>query len=66
MMIKRERIESFKDLFSIVFFVAMCVLAVCVFGSCTTSHNVEAQGRTVIVTTDTTVVNHGGYIKIQK
>lgn len=66
MMIKREKIESLKDLFSIAFFVAMCVLAVCAFGSCATSHNVEAQGRTVIVTTDTTVVNHCGYIKFQK
>lgn len=65
-MIKKERSEYLKDWFSIAFFVAMCVLAVCAFGSCTTSHNVEAQGRTVIVTTDTTVVNHDGYIKIQK
>lgn len=64
-MIKKERTESLKDLFSIAFFVAMCVLC-CVFASCSTSHNVEAQGRTVIITTDTTVVNHGGYIKFQK
>jgi hypothetical protein len=66
MTIKKKRIESLKDWISIAFFVAMCVLTTCAFGSCSTAHNVEAQGRTVIVTTDTTVVNHNGYIKIQK
>jgi hypothetical protein len=66
MTIKKKRIESLKDWISIAFFVAMCVLATCTFGSCSTAHNVEANGRTVIVTTDTTVVNHSGYIKIQK
>jgi hypothetical protein len=48
-------------IWAVIFFVVISV-----FDSCTTSQNVEAKGRTVIITTDTTVVNHGGYIKFQK
>ena len=66
MTIKKKRIESLKDWISIAFFVAMCVLVTCALCSCSTAHNVDANGRTVIVTTDTTVVNHSGFIKIQK
>ena len=31
--------------------------------SCSTSHNVVARGHATIVTTDTTIVEHGGYIR---
>ena len=31
--------------------------------SCSTSHNVDACGRTTIVTVDTTIVKHNGYIR---
>lgn len=31
--------------------------------SCSTSHNVVARGHTTIVTSDTTYVKHGGYIR---
>lgn len=31
--------------------------------SCSTSHNVDASGRTTIVTVDTTYVKHGGFIR---
>lgn len=31
--------------------------------SCSTSHNVVASGRTTIVTVDTTIVKHGGFVR---
>lgn len=31
--------------------------------SCSTSHNVAASGRTTIVTADTTIVKHNGYVR---
>lgn len=65
-MSKQDKIEVAESTFAVVLWTVICFTVLCVFGSCKTSQNVEAQGRTVIVTTDTTVVNHSGYIKIQK
>lgn len=31
--------------------------------SCSTSHNVDARGRTTIVTVDTTIVKHNGFVR---
>ena len=31
--------------------------------SCSTSHNLDARGRTIIVTTDTTIVKHNGFVR---
>lgn len=31
--------------------------------SCSTSHNVVASGRTTIVTVDTTIVKHSGFVR---
>lgn len=63
---KKEKIEVVESTFAVVLWATICFVVISVFGSCTASRKVEAKGRTVIVTTDTTVVNHGGYIKIQK
>ena len=63
---KKEKIEVIESTFAVVLWTVICFVVISVFGSCTSSQNVEAKGRTVIVTTDTTVVNHGGYIKFQK
>ena len=65
-MTKKDKIEVAESTFAVVLWTVICFVVISVFGSCTTSQNVEAKGRTVIVTTDTTVVNHGGYIKFQK
>lgn len=62
----KEKIEVIESTCAVVLWMVICFVVISVFGSCTTSQNVEAKGRTVIVTTDTTVVNHGGYIKFQK
>lgn len=63
---KKDKIEVVESTCAIIICMITCFLVISVFGSCTTSQKVEANGRTVIVTTDTTVVNHSGYIKIQK
>lgn len=63
---KKEKIDLIESICAVVLWTVICFVVISVFGSCTTSQNVEAKGRTVIVTTDTTVVNHGGYIKFQK
>lgn len=63
---RKEKIEVIECTCAVVLWAVICFVVISVFGSCTTSQNVEAKGRTVIVTTDTTVVNHGGYIKFQK
>lgn len=34
--------------------------------SCTVQRSLDAQGRTIIVTNDTTVINHDGYMKYPK
>lgn len=31
--------------------------------SCSTTHNVDASGRTTIVTIDTTIVKHNGFVR---
>lgn len=36
-----------------------------VFSSCATTHTTQAQGRTVVITTDTTVINHGGSFTVK-
>ena len=65
-MTKKDKIEVAESTCAVVLWTIICFVVLCVFGSFKTSQNVEANGRTVIVTTDTTVVNHSGYIKIQK
>lgn len=65
-MSKKDKIEVAESTFAVVLWTVICFTILCVFGSCKASQSVDAQGRTVIITTDTTVVNHSGYIKIQK
>nr|DAL35675.1 MAG TPA_asm: hypothetical protein [Microviridae sp.] len=36
---------------------------VCSMTSCSTSHNVVASGRTTIVSVDTTIVKHSGFVR---
>jgi hypothetical protein len=38
-------------------------LGVSTMTSCSTSHNVVASGRSTIVTVDTTIVKHSGFIR---
>lgn len=54
MMSKKEKIEVVESTCAVVLWTVICFVILCVFGSCKTSQNVEANGH------------HGGYIKIQK
>lgn len=65
-MSKKEKVEVVESTCAVVLWMIICFVVLCVFGSCKTSQSVDVQGRTVIVTTDTTVMNHSGFIKIQK
>ena len=38
-------------------------LGVSAMTSCSTSHQVSSSGRATIITTDTTIVKHGGFIR---
>lgn len=59
-----------KDIVKIIIKVALYALGLIAayFGvstmtSCSTSHNVVASGRTTIVTVDTTIVKHNGFVR---
>lgn len=59
-----------KDIIKIIIKVALYALGLIAayFGvstmtSCSTSHSVSVRGRTTIISTDTTFVKHGGYIR---
>lgn len=59
-----------KDIVKIIIKVAIYALGLIAayFGvstmtSCSTSHNVVARGRTTIVSVDSTIVNHSGFVR---
>ena len=59
-----------KDIVKIIIKVALYALGLIAayFGvtsltSCSTSHNVVASGRTTIVSVDTTIVKHNGFVR---
>lgn len=59
-----------KDIVKIIIKVALYALGLIAayFGvstmtSCSTSHNVVASGRSTIVTVDTTIVEHNGFVR---
>ena len=45
---------------------ALGVLGVSAFASCSASRDVDVVGKTTIVTTDTTYIHHNTYIKYPK
>lgn len=62
-----------KDIIKIIIKVAFYALGLIAayFGvstmtSCSTSHNIVASGRTTIVTVDTTIVKHNGFVRSKK
>lgn len=59
-----------KDIIQIIIKVALyalgliaAYLGVSSLASCSTSHNVAASGRTTIVSVDTTIVKHSGFVR---
>lgn len=62
-----------KEIIKIIIKVALYALSLIAafFGvtamtSCSTSHNIVAGGRTTIVTVDTTIVKHDGFVRSKK
>lgn len=62
-----------KDIFILILKIVIygCTLALGVLGvssmtSCSSSRDVDAVGKTTIVTTDTTLIHHNTYIKYPK
>ena len=64
-----SKYDSIKDAFisGITVSVALIIvwMVLMVFSSCATTHTTQAQGRTVVITTDTTVINHGGSFTVK-
>lgn len=59
-----------KEIIKIIIKVALYALGliaayfgVSAMASCSTSHNVDASGRTTIVSVDTTIVKHNGFVR---
>lgn len=44
----------------------LAFLGVSSLASCSASHSVDAVGKTVIITSDTTVITHSGYLFFKK
>lgn len=58
--------EILKIIFKVVLYALGLIAAyfgVSTMTSCSTSHNVVASGRTTIVTVDTTIVKHNGFVR---
>lgn len=59
-----------KDTFILVLKVLAAVIAailsVLTVSSCNVSHRLDASGHTIITTSDTTFINHSGYIHFPK
>lgn len=65
---KREPKQALKDfgMCISVFVVAWCMLFMAaILQGCTATKTVEAKGRTTIITTDTTHIEHGGNVSIK-
>lgn len=45
---------------------ALCFLGVISLASCSVQRNVSSTGKATIVTVDTTVIRHDGYINFKK
>lgn len=60
---KKEIIEIIIKVASYALVLIAAYFGVSIMTSCSTSHNVVASGRTTIVTVDTTIVKHNGFVR---
>lgn len=63
---KQKTIELILKILVAILTVLCGYFGVTSFTSCTVTRSSDIQGRAVIVTTDTTVINHSGSIKFSK
>lgn len=58
--------ETFILVLKVLAAVIAAILSVVTVSSCNVSHRVDATGHTIITTSDTTIVNHSGFIYFPK
>lgn len=63
---KQKTIQLILKILAAVLAVLCSYFGVTSFTSCTVTRSSDIQGRAVIVTTDTTVINHSGTINFPK
>ena len=64
-----HRVEAIKDVAMCLSVFATCVILLllsAILQGCTTQHQAESQGKTTIITNDTTYIYHGGSVKFPK
>ena len=64
-----KRVELVKEFLKAVFvvaFVFVMLFFAALFSGCSTSYKTNVRGKCTIISVDTTVVNHSGYLKFTK
>lgn len=65
--IKRvELVKEFLETVMVVAFVFVMLFFAALFSGCSTSHKTSVKGKCTIISVDTTVINHSGYLKFTK
>lgn len=65
--IKRvELVKEFLKTVMAVAFVFVMLFFAALFSGCSTSYKTNVKGKCTIISVDTTVVNHSGYLKFTK
>lgn len=63
---KVELVEEFLKAAFVVAFVFVMLFFAALFSGCSTSYKTNVKGKCTIISVDTTVVNHSGYLKFTK
>jgi hypothetical protein len=65
--IKRvELVKEFLKTVMVVAFVFVMLFFAALFSGCSISHKTSVKGKCTIISVDTTVINHSGYLKFTK
>lgn len=63
---KVELVKEFLKAVFVVAFVFVMLFFAALFSGCSTSYKTNVRGKCTIISVDTTVVNHSGYLKFTK
>ncbi|UWI15969.1 MAG: hypothetical protein [Bacteriophage sp.] len=63
---KVELVKEFLKAVFVVAFVFVMLFFAALFSGCSTSYKTNVKGKCTIISVDTTVVNHSGYLKFTK
>lgn len=61
----KQALKEFAMAVAIFAVVYMMMFLAAILQGCTTTKTVEAAGKTTVITTDTTYINHGGTVSIK-